>query len=71
MMTIKLRSAVNAHAQMIQNNAGKPFFTCKHSRKTGKVISIFQSTFFSKSSIDTVRKSDLIGKIMLCGISQG
>ena len=47
MTTVKLHSAVGAHAQMIQNNAGEPFFMCRHNGKTlGKVISISQSTVF-------------------------
>ena len=44
-ITIKLGLAEDA--QMIQNNAGKQFFTCKHNMKTlGKIISISQSTIF-------------------------
>ena len=41
-MGVKLLSAVDP--QIIQNNAGKQFSTCKY-RKTGKVISIFQGLF--------------------------
>ena len=47
-------------SKMIQNSAEKQFFTCKHNRKTlAKVIPI------SQSSIDTITKLGLIGKIML------
>ena len=41
MIGVKLRSI--GDSQVMQGNAGKQFYTFRHNRKTGKVISISQS----------------------------